>query len=191
MTLDDSQIDSLLQQARTGDEVAAARLISGVRERVFRWALVITRDSDDAEDVTQQVSMILHRKLDEFEGRSRFTTWLYMVARNTAIDMITKASRRHEHQMDQDAIPQPLSDDAESRIAKFDNARAAGMIRAFFCELPTRQRELIELIDREGFTPTEAAGMMGIEAETARVHLLRARRTLRSKMLEAHPEMFQ
>jgi RNA polymerase sigma-70 factor (ECF subfamily) len=190
VTLNDAEIDGLLQQARTGDEMAAARLIAGVRDRVFRWALVITRDSDDAEDVTQQVSMTLHRKLHEFEGRSRFTTWLYMVARNTAIDMTTKASRRYEQQMDQDAIPQPLSDDAERRITQFDNARAAALVRAFFSELPTRQRELIELIDREGFTTGEAAAMMGIEAETARVHLLRARRTLRTKMLATHPEMF-
>jgi DNA-directed RNA polymerase specialized sigma24 family protein len=49
---------------------------------------------------------------------------------------------------------------------------------------------LIELIDTQGMTAAEAATLLGIEPETARVHLMRARRAIRSKMLESHPEMF-
>ena len=190
MTLTEARIHELLQKARTGDEAAAASLIGGMRERVFRWALVVTRDSDDAEDVAQQVSINVHRSLDTFESRSSFSTWLYAVVRNTSVELMRKAARRGTTQ-DNDNIPEgSVTQGMEDTLATIENKRTAEIVRAFFTMLPPRQRELIELVDTEGFTAAEAARMIGIEPETARVHLMRARRMLRTKMLEAHPEMF-
>lgn len=189
MTFTDAQIEDLLQRARAGDEAAFASLIAAVHDRVQRWALVITRDYDDAEDVTQQVSITLHRKLHDFEERSRFTTWLYAVVRNAAIELTRKASRRHERQVAEDALAGELSDDVENRLGAMENQRAAALVRSYFTELPARQRELIELIDQQECTVGEAAGLMDIQPATARVHLLRARRTIRARMLALHPEM--
>lgn len=191
MTLTKAAIDGLLQRARTGDELALAALIAGVRERVFRWALVMTGDSDDADDVTQQVSLTLHGKLHAFEERAQFTTWLYAVVRNKALGLAQKASHRREVQIDEAQLPAALSADMEAQLSRLDNERAAGLVRSFFTELPPRQRELIELIDKEGYSAAEAAALMGIEPETARVHLLRARRTIRARMLNEHPEMWR
>ena len=190
MTLTEARIHELLQKARTGDEAAAASLIGGMRDRVFRWALVVTRDSDDAEDVAQQVSINVHRSLNDFESRSSFSTWLYTVVRNTSIELLRTTARRGGSEMNEDDVVRELPATTEDRLNAIDNSRAAGIVRAFFSDLPPRQRELIELVDTEGFTAAEAARMVGIEPETARVHLMRARRTLRTKMLEAHPEMF-
>jgi len=83
-----------------------------------------------------------------------------------------------------------VSDDVDEQIERIANRRAVTIVRAYFDELPPRQRELIELIDTQGLTAAEAATLLGIEPETARVHLMRARRSIRSKMLESHPEMF-
>lgn len=185
--LTEAGMQELLDRACTGDEAATALLIGGMRERVLRWALVVTRDSDDAEDVAQQVSMKVHRALKSFEARSSFTTWLYTVVRNTSIEVMRKAVR---HETSAEEVTSTLPAPTEDRLSQIENARIAGIVRAFFSELPPRQRELIELVDSEGYKAVEAARMMGIEPETARVHLMRARRTLRSKMLEAHPEMF-
>jgi RNA polymerase sigma-70 factor (ECF subfamily) len=188
MTLRDDQTSGLLQRARAGDEAAFNALVNSVRDKIFRWALIITGDSDDAEDVTQQVTLKLHGKLAEFQERSRLTTWLYTITRNTALDMINKPARKREESLSEDTVTE-LSDDVDVKITRLDNQRAASVVRAFFTDLPPRQRELIELIDNEGCTAGEAAQAMGIEPETARVHLLRARRTLRARMLEVHPEM--
>ena len=79
----------------------------------------------------------------------------------------------------------------EDRLQQIDDADAARLVRALFTALSPRQRELIELVDTQGYKTVEAAEMMGIQPETARVHLLRARRTLRAKMLELHPERFE
>jgi RNA polymerase sigma factor (sigma-70 family) len=190
VALTETRINELLLLARHGDDAAASSLIGGMRERVFRWALIITGDSDDAEDVAQQVSLSLHRHLSGFDGRSRFTTWVYSIVRNAALQVGRGASRRHEVQVDSDDLPSRVSNDVDEQIERIANRRAASIVRSFFTELPPRQRELIELIDTQGMTAAEAATLLGIEPETARVHLMRARRAIRSKMLESHPEMF-
>jgi RNA polymerase sigma-70 factor (ECF subfamily) len=190
VTLSEASIDELLELVRHGDEAALASLIGGLRDRVFRWALVITGDADDADDVAQQVSIALHRKLGDFKGQSRFTTWLYSIVRNAALGLMSTASRKHESPMHEDQRQQSLSDGVADQLERMASRRTAALIRSFFTELPQRQRELIEMIDTQGYTAAEAARIMGIEPETARGHLLRARRTLRAKMLEQHPETF-
>lgn len=180
----------LIDRARAGDERAFTRLVGSVRGQIFRWALVITADSDDAEDITQQVTMILHRKLHQFEQRSSFSTWLYRIVRNTAIESRKRVRYQRETSFDQDAVEATLSPATEDRLSAIHDAQSAALIRAMFVELPPRQRELIDLVDTLGFKTVEAAEMMDIEPETARVHLLRARRTLRTRMLLQHPERF-
>lgn len=180
-----------LIEAAAHDERAFARLLAEVRDQVFRWALIITGDGDDAEDVTQQVSMVLHRGIAQFEQRSAFTTWLYRIVRNAAVESRRRARFTHEVRFDPDVVPDAVPPATEDRLQRIDDANAAALVRALFTELAPRQRELIQLIDTEGYTTVEAAEMMGIAPETARVHLLRARRTLRTKMLELHPERLE
>jgi RNA polymerase sigma factor (sigma-70 family) len=181
----------LIRAARSGDERAFARLLEQVRDQVFRWALLMTADSDDADDITQQVSLTLHRKLHLFQERSAFSTWLYRIVRNAAVESRRRVRFIREVSFDEDAVPHTLSAATEDRLKQIDDARSVALIRALFCELPPRQRELIDLIDTQGYNTVEAAEMMNIEPETARVHLLRARRTLRSRMLAQHPERFK
>lgn len=181
MTLDDVRIADLLARARKGDEAAANSLIGGVRERVVRWAFVVTGDADDAEDVAQKVSLTLYKQLSGFEARSSFTTWLYSVVRNAALDA-TRSSKRRLQIVSDDTLPDPSA----LHIERIENHAQAELVKSFFTLLSPRQRELIELVDLQGYSAAEAAEVIGIEPETARVHLMRARRTLREKMLEKH-----
>ena len=69
--------------------------------------------------------------------------------------------------------------------------QAAGLIATFFDGLPTKQREVFDLVELQGLKAAEVAELLGLEASTVRVHLLRARRTIRSKVLERHPEFVE
>jgi RNA polymerase sigma-70 factor (ECF subfamily) len=183
---------AIVQAAQAGDERAFAQLLGGVRDQVFRWALVITADSDDAEDVTQQVSITLYRKLHMFQERSEFTTWLYRIVRNTALEAGRRVRFTREVSIDDDEqVAQTLSSATEDRLQQIHDAQTAALMRALFTQLPPRQRQLIDLVDMQGYKSVEAAEMLEVEPETARVHLLRARRTLRAKMMEQHPERFE
>ena len=66
--------------------------------------------------------------------------------------------------------------------------QAAGLVTTFFNALPSKQREVFDLVELQGLKAADVADMMGLEASTVRVHLLRARRTIRSKVLERYPE---
>jgi RNA polymerase sigma-70 factor, ECF subfamily len=184
-------VDALLvRTAQAGDALARNRLLGQVRDQVFRWALIMTGDSDEADDITQQVSMTLHRKLHTFEERSAFTTWLYRIVRNTVAESRRRARFTREVRLDDEVASGVVSAATEERLQAIDDAQSVVLIRTLFAALPPRQRELIDLVDTQGYKAVEAAEMLEIEPETARVHLLRARRTLRTKMLELHPERF-
>ncbi len=189
MALSSAQINSLLTRARSGDEAALTALLSRLRPTIYRWAAIMTGDSDEAEDIAQQVSLTLQRKLATFEQRSSITTWVYRIVRNTAIESLRRARHKRELRVSSEDGPPGISDDVEQQLARIDNHRAAVLVRSFFAELPARQRELIELVDVHACTVVEAAEIMGVEPVTARVHLMRARRALRSRMLELHPEL--
>lgn len=178
-------LEAMAARARAGDERAFAELATAVRAQVHRWALVRTGDADDADDVAQTVVIRLHRHLGTFEGRSRFTTWLYRLTATAALDWVKGRGRRERaHQA---SSADALSAATDDRIAALENERTAALVRAFFAELPTRQREVFDLVDLQGFTPAEAGEMLEIEGVTARAHLFRARRAIRERILAAHP----
>lgn len=181
-------IEQMAHRARAGDERAFAALAGAVRDRVRRWALARTGDADDAEDVAQAVVIRMHRGLPGFEGRSRFSTWLYRLTANAAVEW-ARGQSRHRRTADELGAAGELEAGTGDRIDAMENRRAAELVRAFLAELPGRQREVLDLVDLQGFTPAEAAEMLEIEPPTARVHLLRARRAIRERILAEHPTL--
>ena len=187
----DEGLEQLVRQAQSGNEDAFRRLVERCHAQVFRWALVRTGDADDADDVAQNVLVRLSTHLDRYDGRSRFTTWLYRVTANAAGGFFRRAAARRrmvqrlEHWgADEGASP-------ADPLGQLHAANVAGLVRTFFDELPVRQREILDLADLQGFGPAEIAEMLKINAATVRAHLFRARRTLRARMLEQHPALLE
>jgi RNA polymerase sigma-70 factor (ECF subfamily) len=185
-----SDLEALAAAARSSPSAAGpamAALLAASRERVYRWALVRTGDPDDADDVAQEVSITLHRRLDQFGGRSRFSTWLYRLAANAAAELHRRSRRRGEvHGL---ASDETVSAALDERMAGLADRRIADTVRGFFATLPERQRELVDLVDLQGYTAAQAAEMLEIEPATARTHLFRARRALRERLLETYPTL--
>lgn len=189
------QLSDLVARAQGGDELAFARLVRAVRERLYRWALVKTGDPDDAEDVTQDAILKLQRALPAFDGRSRVTTWLYTIVRTTAADLHRSRARRAgllaEAARNAATAASRAERDAATPTRSLDRDRLTAVVLAFFDELPERQREVFDLCDLQGHGPTEVADMLGIEPVSVRGSLFKARRTLRARILEEHPELVE
>src|SRR5438552_15760104 len=83
----DDAVAPLVRRAQSGDAGARDELLRCCHATVYRWALVYTGDPDDADDVAQDVLVLLATRLDRYAGRSRFTTWLYQVTRNAALGL--------------------------------------------------------------------------------------------------------
>jgi RNA polymerase sigma-70 factor (ECF subfamily) len=157
---------------------------------VRRWAGRLTRDGDDAEDVAQLVLLRLHERIGEFERRSRFSSWLYRVTRNVALDQRRIAARRSAILAPARGASAARSEPAEP-VEDGDAARIARLVRAQFDTLPARQREVFELADLRGVSPAEIATRLGIAPATVRVLLFKARRTIRVRMLAEHPRLLE
>jgi len=186
---DDDELAALVGRARTGNVAAFDALARRVRDRVRRWARQVVADADDAEDVTQLVLVRMHERLGDFEGRSRFVSWLYRITRNVALERRRLEARR-DALLARDAalaveMMAPDADDVS------DAERIRALLVAQFDALPARQREVFELVELRGVSAADAARALGIEASTVRVLLLRARRTIRARMLAQHPTLLE
>ena len=187
---DDDELTALVGQARAGNTSAFDELARRVRDRVRQWARRLVADDDDAEDVAQLVLVRLHERLDDFQGRSRFGTWLYRITRNVALDRRRLEERRaallaQDVSLTDTTVLPEVDDDAT------DAARIRRLIVEQFAELSPRQRDVFEMVDVRNCSIADVARQLGIEPSTVRVLLLRARRTIRARMLAQHPELLE
>jgi RNA polymerase sigma-70 factor (ECF subfamily) len=187
-TNDDGDLPSLVEGARAGQPAAVERLVARVQDRVRGWAARFTEDADAADDVAQEVLIGLERRVRTFSGTSRFSTWLFSVTRNVALSRRRREQRR-AFLLGQRTESDPLVD--ETVDADPDAVELARLALRYFDALPGKQRMIFESVDLLGMTPAELARELGMEQVTVRAHLFKARRTIRSKMLEHHERMLK
>lgn len=181
--LSDQQILDLARRATKGEREALGRLAGALRPLICRWALVMTGDPTDAEDVAQQVLMKMMASMEGFDGRSRVTTWAYRITKNASLDHQRRAKRhrRLAEKADRLALAEPPR--LDDPLDDIEMKRTMRLIRILLAELPMRQREVFDLVDLQGLEPREAAELLEMNPNTLRVHLLRARRRMRPEML--------
>jgi RNA polymerase sigma-70 factor (ECF subfamily) len=183
----DDELAALARAAGRGSAEAFDTLARRIRDRVRVWARRLTSDEDDAEDVAQLVLLRLHAHIDRFDGRSRFTTWLYRVTSNVAL------SQRHRERKRRDLLALHDADDTHhATLEAAPDDASAERIQAMlsYCEdLPPRQRDVFELADLRGVDTAEIATRLGITPSTVRGLLMKARRKIRVRMLEAHRDL--
>lgn len=186
----DEELAALAHQARSGNAESFNTLVRRVQERVRRWAQGVTHDSDDADDVAQLVLLRLHAHIDQFEGRSRFTTWLYRITRNLAFNRVHR-ERRRETLLEQRSS-ELVDVAAESgAVDEVSSPRLAELVHLRLGSLPDRQRAVFELGDLGGLNSTEIGERLGITPSTARGLLMKARRKIRVQILASHPELLE
>ena len=185
---DDDELTALVGRVRGGNAAAFDELARRVRDRVRQWARRVVADDDDAEDVAQLVLVQLHRRIGEFEGRSRFATRLYRITRNVALER-RRGDARRSALLAREAVAVDDPPAAPDDVA--DIARIRQLIAPHFDALPPRQREVFELVELRGLAAGEVAARLGIDASTVRVLLLRARRTVRARLLALHPALLE
>lgn len=187
---DDDELTTLVARVRGGNTAAFDELARRVRDRVRQWAQRLVTDHDEAEDVAQLVLVRMHERLDDFEGRSRFGSWLYRITRNVALERRRLEARRsallaRELASQSDVSSPPTTADVA------DEARIGRLIASHFAALSARQRQVFELVELRGLAANDVAEQLGIDASTVRVLLLRARRTIRSRLLALHPDLLE
>jgi RNA polymerase sigma-70 factor (ECF subfamily) len=158
---------------------ASSALLLRYRDAVYAWCLRYTRDHDRALDLSQDVMVTAWEKIESFEGRSKFSSWLFAVTRNRCID----SSRRVDVLADEaitDTHPDPAPLQDESVLGAVDEDRLLAMIRR---ELDADEQKAIWLRCIERMPVEEITVVLNMSnVSGARSLLQRARRKLRAAM---------
>ena len=179
----DAQLASL---AAAGDDSAFTTLVTRYQPAVFRWSLMFANDPDEAEDIAQEVFVRAHSRLSQYRSDGSLEAWFYAITRRAANQMHRKGKRRSRLALSPGARPtrEVYTTDPGGRV---DRERAAALIHEMFSKLPSRQREIFDLIDLQGLTPAEVAERTGMKPASVRANLFKARSSIRAKFLATHP----
>jgi RNA polymerase sigma-70 factor (ECF subfamily) len=166
----------LISAARGGDMRAFERLYRTHSAKVMGLCLRMTRRRDVAEDCVQQTFIQAWRKLDAFEGRSTFGTWLHRIA----VNQVLGRSRSHEarEESDEDAI----AAHAAAAGAHGDGVGDIMDLERALVLLPEGARHVVVLQAVYGYSHEEVADMLGVAVGTCKAQLHRGRRQLRKLM---------
>ena len=179
---------TLVAEARAGRHEAFTELVKRYERHIYRLALNITHNREDAEDVLQESFLKAYSHLDQFQGNSRFYTWLVRIAVNEAL---MKLRKRHADksvsvddvvETDDDLMPREIvewRDTPEQRYAKVElqdilNEAIEGLEPAF--------RTVFVLRDVENFSTEETAQLLNLSVPAVKSRLLRARLKLRQRL---------
>jgi RNA polymerase sigma-70 factor (ECF subfamily) len=175
----------LLRRAKAGDQAAFERLVERYEKPVYHQALRLLNHGEDAADVTQEVFFKAWRGLERFQGDCAFSTWLYRLTDNAAIDLLRREKkRRGDASLDDDqgwdaalADPAPTPERAlEGR--ELERAVADGLAR-----LSPEHRRVLVLREINGLSYDEIAAALGLSPGTVKSRLARARLAL-AKLLK-------
>ena len=164
----------LVARLRSGDSAAFEALYRRHSSGIFGLALRMLRNRADAEDLLQEIFLQAYDKLESFEGRSAFGTWLYRLGVNRCLDHLRSRSAKEQ------ARTAPL-DPAFAGAHDPGGTRNLELERAIG-ELPPSSRAAFLLHDVEGYDHSEVGEMLGIAVGTSKSLVHRARMKLRDRL---------
>ncbi len=167
----------VLKRACRKDMGAFEEIYKAFSSFVYNVALRITRNSADAEEVTQDVFMKIYRNLKRFEFRSAFRTWVYRITMNTAINQYRKSKREIGERVDYESVVEELASEhstVEELIEKDNENRVNELLE----KLNPKLKACLVLRELQGFSYHEIAETLKIPLNTVRTRLMRARQAL-------------
>jgi RNA polymerase sigma-70 factor (ECF subfamily) len=177
--------------AEYGSEEAFNEILNRYRERIFRTALKVTNNHNDAEDVVQEVSLTIFRKAQSFRTDSKFSTWLYRLVTNEAISRLRKIRRGRTVSLD-DYMPRfeddghhaerPVVDWSQDVEKKVAEKEIQAIIEKAMQQLSPVDRTVVVLSEIEELTNPEIGKVLGLSVLAVKGRLHRARLFLRSKL---------
>lgn len=157
--------------AAAGEVSAFEELVEGYRVPVWRYLTHLVADRALAEDLTQETFLRVFRSLPDFEGRSRFSTWVFRIARNLAVDALRRRERR-------DLLPVRLG----RQLREVPSHEAEVAFFSVVAQLETSVRDALLLVEILGLSYREVGEVVGVPEGTAKSRVFRARRDLAARL---------
>ncbi len=179
---------ALVERARAGDAAAFETLVRQYDRPIFRVAQHITQNREDAEDIVQDVFLKAYRKLEQFQGNSKFSTWLTRIAVNESLMRLRKRKTSRTVSMDQDvqteegSIPRDFADWTPDPEQQYNQSELGEILQKTIAGLSPGFRTVFTLRDIEHLSTEETANALGLSIPAVKSRLLRARLQLRERL---------
>lgn len=177
----------LVAAAKAGDVSAFETLVGRYERKIFRLTQNITQNREDAEDAMQEAFLKAYEHLGEFEGNSRFYTWLVRIAVNQALMKLRRrrpnvVSLDDEIDTGEDLVPRDVEDWGPSPEQRFQQTELGDILSKTIGGLDPPFRTVFQLRDIEELSTEETAEALGLSVPAVKSRLLRARLKLREKL---------
>jgi RNA polymerase sigma-70 factor, ECF subfamily len=178
---------ALIAAAKAGDARAFEELVSRYERKIFRLAQNITRNTEDAEDAMQEAFLKSYAHLQEFQGDSRFYTWLVRIAVNEALMRLRKrrpnlVSLDEPVETEDDLMAREVQDWGPSPEKQYAQTELRNILSEAAEKLDPALAVVFFLRDLEELSTVETAEALGISISAVKSRLLRARLKLRQRL---------
>lgn len=173
MELHEQPDSAIVESIQAGNELAFDELMRRYKRPIINFCYRLLGDTGDAEDVAQEVFVRVYQNIADYRPRAKFSTWLFALARNAAIDRLRYRKRHPTESLD--AAPEPVA-----KPVGVDEI--SGHIAAGIAKLPDDQRTAIVLAEYHEMSHAEIAGIMRCSEKSVESRLYRAKRELREHL---------
>ena len=180
---------ALMLRVRKGEQDAFAQLVDKYKQPIMNLAYRMLHDPTEAEDMAQNVFVQVYKSAHRYEAASKFSTWLFTIARNLCLNEIRRRSRHPADSLD---ATHPEQDDQPWQ--QFEDKKAvpppesllhgelAGKIEEALAELPENQRTAILLCRQDELSYEDIAKVLGCSLSATKSLIHRGRETLKEKL---------
>ena len=172
----------LISRARGGDRDAFGALVEQYRDNVYRLAYRMCGNAYDADEAAQEAFVAAWRALPNFRGDAKFSTWLYRLTTNAAIDVMRREKR---HQTVGDGEMVDLADDADSPQETVERTEQQEAVQKALATLSEEYREVLLLRYMEELDYAEIADVLQLPSGTVKSRINRAKAALKTALLKS------
>jgi len=172
----------LMLALRAGDTAAFDALFRRWSGPLLRYLDRMVHDLAVAEELVQEAFIRVHQARDRYRPDARFSTWLYRIATNLALNELRRPRHRAVHRSADEAGAPPLADRGPGTDDRVDARRRAGEVEAALAELPEKQRAALCLAAVEGLSYAEVAEALEVTEKAVKSLVHRARSGLAERL---------
>lgn len=186
---------ALLEKARKGDVNAFEMLIMEHERKAYNIAYRFLKNSEDAEDITQEAFLRAFKSIKKFKGHSSFSTWLYRIINNTCIDFVRSKQNKPVDSIDKtiryegEELELQIPTDENDPVETVETNEISGLMQSMLDQLPDDQKMALVLRDIQGFSYQEIVDITGVGMGTVKSRINRGRMALK-ELIEQKGELF-
>ncbi len=171
----------LIRSAARGNTAAFTALTERYRQRIFAVCFRVLKNNADAQDAAQEALVKIYLKLSSFGFKSQFSSWVFTIARNSALDLL----RKKKQDVSMEALSESGFELPSPGLLPETSAEHAELkltLTALINSLPPEQRDCLVLMDMDGYSIEEIGEILSIPTGTVKSRLHRGREKLRDML---------